>query len=104
MKVALYGATGKAGSRILKELSTRGHQVTVLVRDLAKAPALGPGVQIKQDDLSDPKKTAAAIDGAAAVISAYGPPQDNPDAIVGVTACQIEALDGVSGTRLIVVG
>jgi uncharacterized protein YbjT (DUF2867 family) len=36
VKVALYGATGNAGSRILKELAARGHQITAIVRDLAK--------------------------------------------------------------------
>lgn len=32
MKVALIGATGKAGSRVLKELLDRGHEVTAIVR------------------------------------------------------------------------
>ncbi len=27
MKVALYGATGQSGSRILKELVSRGHEL-----------------------------------------------------------------------------
>jgi putative NADH-flavin reductase len=104
VKVALYGATGKAGSRILKELESRGHRVTALVRDPAKLPQPGPGVVVKKDDLSDPTKIAAAIDGADAVISAYGPPQDDPDAIVGVTERQVEALSHGSQARLIVVG
>ena len=103
MKVALYGATGKAGSRILKELVSRGHRVTAIVRDPAKLPQPGPGVIVKQDDLSDPRKIAAAVNGAEAVISAYGPPQDDPDEIVGVTQRQVEALKGADA-RLIVVG
>jgi putative NADH-flavin reductase len=104
MKVALYGATGKAGSRILKELVSRGHQVTAIVRDPAKLPAPGPGVTVTQGDLSDPAKIAAAINGAEALISAYGPPQNNVDAIVGVTQRQIEALSHGSKARLIIVG
>lgn len=103
MRVALYGATGKAGSRILKELVSRGHQVTAIVRDPAKMPQPSSGVTVKQDDLSDPRKIAAAVNGAEAVISAYAPPQANPDAIVGVTQRQINALNG-SPIRLIVVG
>jgi uncharacterized protein len=85
VEVALYGATGKSGSRILNELVSRGHQVTALVRDAAKAPLLGPGVLMKQDNLSASKAIAAAVDGAEAVISAYAPPQNKPEAIVGVT-------------------
>lgn len=104
MQVALYGATGKAGSRILKELVSRGHRVTAIVRDPAKLPQPGPGVTVKRDDLSDPQKIAAAVDGAEAVISAYGPPEDDPDEIVGVTQRQVEALNHGAHARLIVVG
>ena len=104
MKVALYGATGNSGSRILTELVSRGHQVIAIVRNPAKLPQPAPGVLIKQDDLSDPKKIAAAVDGAEAVISAYAPPQDDVDAIVGVTQRQVEALNHGSKVRLIVVG
>jgi uncharacterized protein len=105
VNVALYGATGKSGSRILKELVSRGHRVTAIVRDAAKLPQPGPGVRVKQDDLSDPTSIAAAIDGAEAVISAYASPPENPEAIVGVTERQVEALNRTGGkARLIVVG
>jgi uncharacterized protein len=104
VKLALYGATGKSGSRILKELVSRGHRVTAIVRNPAKLPQPGPGVLVKRDNLSDPKKIAAAIDGADAVVSAYAPPQDDPDEIVGVTQRQVDALTHGSNTRLIVVG
>ncbi|MGB6489056.1 MAG: NAD(P)-dependent oxidoreductase [Steroidobacteraceae bacterium] len=104
MKVALYGATGQSGSRILKELVSRGHQVIAIARNPAKVAERGPDVAVKQDDLSDPKTIAAAIDGAEAVVSAYGPPKDNPDAILGVTERQIEAVSRHPGTRLVVVG
>jgi putative NADH-flavin reductase len=104
MKVVLYGATGKAGSRILKELVSRGHRVTAIVRDASKLAPAGNGVLVKQGDLSDAKKIAAALDGADAVISAYAPPQDDPEALVGVTQRQVEALTHATATRLIVVG
>jgi putative NADH-flavin reductase len=104
MKVALYGATGKAGSRILQELLGRGHQVTVIVRDPAKIPQPTAGVLVKRDDLSDPDKIAAAVNGSEAVISAYGPPADDPDAIVGVTQRQVDAIGRGTNTRLLVVG
>jgi uncharacterized protein len=104
MKVALYGATGKSGSRILKELVARGHHVTAIARDPKKLPDGGKGVTVKQDDLSDPAHIAATVDGVDAVISAYGPPQDRPDDIVGVTQRQVDALSKKPNTRLIVVG
>jgi putative NADH-flavin reductase len=104
MKVALYGATGASGSRILQELVSRGHQVTVLVRDPAKLAQASANVRVKQDDLTDPKSIAAAIGDAEAVISAYGPPKNDLEALVGVTQRQVEALKDKPGVRLIVVG
>ena len=104
MKVALYGATGKSGSRILKELISRGHQVIAIARNPSQVPQSGGDVSVRQDDLSDPRKIAAAVSGADAVVSAYAPPQNDPDAIVGVTQRQIEALTHGAKTRLVVVG
>ena len=36
MKIGIIGATGKAGSLIVKEASDRGHEVTAIVRNAAK--------------------------------------------------------------------
>ncbi|MGO8829931.1 MAG: NAD(P)-dependent oxidoreductase [Steroidobacteraceae bacterium] len=103
MKVALYGSTGKAGSRILKELISRGHRVTAIARDLAKLEGIA-GITSKKDDLSDVNRTTEAIRGVDAVISAYGPPQDKTDEIVEVTQRQVEAVKRAGTPRLLVVG
>lgn len=102
MNVVLYGATGKSGIRILTELLSRGHNVTAVARNPIGLPA---GVKAVKDDLSDVNKIAAVISGADAVISAYAPPPDDTDLLLGVTERQIEALRKVGKhTRLIVVG
>jgi uncharacterized protein len=103
MKVALYGATGKSGSRILRELVSRGHQVIAITRSTSKRLSPESNVSVRHDDLSDPKKIAAVVDGADAVVSAYAPPPDDPEAIVGVTQRQVEALSR-GKARLLVVG
>ena len=103
MKVALYGSTGKAGSRILKELVSRGHRVTAIARNPAKLEGVA-GITTKKDDLSDVNRTAEAIRGVDAVISAYAPPQDNTDEIVEVTQRQVEAVKRAGNPRLLVVG
>lgn len=36
MKIAIIGAAGRAGSRILEEAKSRGHQVTAIIRDASK--------------------------------------------------------------------
>jgi putative NADH-flavin reductase len=68
MKIALIGATGNAGSRILAELSRRGHHITAIARHPEKLPALS-GVTPSQADAGDVAGLAAAIKGHDAVIS-----------------------------------
>ena len=101
MKVVLFGATGKSGTRLLQELVSRGHDVTAAARDVGKLPK---NVKAKQDDLSDAKRTAETIRGADAVISAYAPPADDTDQLIGVTQRQIEAVKNAGVDRLLVVG
>jgi putative NADH-flavin reductase len=101
MRVVLYGATGRAGSRILKELIAREHTVTGVTRHASKLPAW---VETKQDDLSNIDAIAATISGADAMVSAYAPPPEDTDQLVDVTARQIAAVKKVGKMRLIVVG
>jgi hypothetical protein len=68
MKIALIGATGNAGSRILAELSRRGHLVTAIARNPQKVPALS-GVTSAKADVRDVAGLAAAIKGHDVVIS-----------------------------------
>ncbi|WP_343526854.1 NAD(P)-dependent oxidoreductase [Sphingomonas sp.] len=69
MNIALIGASGNAGSRILKELSDRGHQVTAIARQPDRVAAL-PGVEAVAGDTSDPTALAATLKGHDAVVSA----------------------------------
>lgn len=102
MKVVLYGATGKSGIRILTELLSRGHDVTAVARKLIGIPA---NVKTAKDDLSDVNNIAAIISGADAVVSAYAPPQNDTDQLLGVTEREIDAVRKAGkNIRLIVVG
>jgi len=103
MHVILYGATGKAGSIILKDLVDRGHTVTAVARTPAKVRKL-QNVDVIQGDLSDPAKIAGIVKGADAVISAYGPPPDKTTEIIGATDCLVQGIERAGGARLIVVG
>jgi uncharacterized protein len=67
--VALIGASGRAGSAILKELSDRGHKVTAIARNTEKIAAL-PNVTAKQGDVFDKNGLIALLKGHDAVISA----------------------------------
>jgi uncharacterized protein len=101
MNVVLYGATGNSGGRILQELLSRGHKVTAVARNTSKLPST---VTAGQDDLSNVETIAAIIQGADAVISAYAPPQDDTDALLGVTERLIAAVKRAGNIRLIIVG
>jgi putative NADH-flavin reductase len=68
MKIAVLGASGRAGSEITKELSARGHQVLAIARKAEAIPQL-PGVIAKAGDASSPE-LADLIRPADAVISA----------------------------------
>jgi uncharacterized protein len=69
MKVALIGASGQGGSRLLAELSHRGDQVTAIARNPEKVAKL-PGVTAKRGDVSDKAGLVALLEGHDAVISA----------------------------------
>ena len=82
MRVALIGAIGSAGSRILHELVERGHQVTAIVRNPERVPAL-PGVTAKQGDVLDQNQIANLVVGHAAVISAIHFTASGPRKLIG---------------------
>ncbi|PRD42293.1 3-beta hydroxysteroid dehydrogenase [Phyllobacterium phragmitis] len=67
-KLALIGASGNAGSRILKELSGRGHQVTGIARNPENIAKL-PGVTAVKGDVFDKQGLAAILRGHDAVVS-----------------------------------
>ncbi|WP_404333310.1 NAD(P)-dependent oxidoreductase [Sphingomonas sp. MMS12-HWE2-04] len=69
MKVAVLGASGRAGSEITKELAARGHQVVAIARKPEAIPQAA-GVEAVSGDASDPAALAALIRGSDAVISA----------------------------------
>jgi uncharacterized protein len=68
-RIALIGASGRAGSRILKELSDRGHTITAIARNPEKIASL-PNVTARKGDVWDENGLAALLQGHDAVVSA----------------------------------
>lgn len=81
-KVALIGASGNAGSRILKELSDRGHQVTAIARNPEKIAAL-PGVTAVKGDANDGAALSTLLKGHDAVISSVHFTASDADTLIG---------------------
>ncbi|MDH7794656.1 MULTISPECIES: NAD(P)-dependent oxidoreductase [unclassified Beijerinckia] len=96
MKIALIGATGNAGSRILAELSQRGHKVTAIVRKPEAVPAL-PGVTAQKGDADDQAALAKLLAGHDAVISSVHFSASDPHKL-------IEAVRASGVKRYLVVG
>ena len=96
MKIALIGASGNAGSRILTELSRRGHAVTAIARNPAKIPEL-KGVTPLQADANDVTGLAAALKGHDVVISSVHFSASDPNKL-------IEAVQAAGVSRYLVVG
>jgi hypothetical protein len=81
MSIALIGATGNAGSRILDKLVRRNHAVIAIVRDISKVPAL-TGVTAKAGNVNDADGLAALIAGHNAVISSVHFSASDPEKLI----------------------
>lgn len=68
-KIAIIGATGRAGSQLLEEALRRGHSVTAIARDTSKIGQRA-GVVSKNVDALDAETLQAAVAGHDVVISA----------------------------------
>lgn len=82
MKVALIGATGPVGKRILDELILRQHHVTAIVRDISKVP-VNDLVTAASVDVADVAKLASALAGHDAVVSSIRFLKTEPAALIG---------------------
>jgi len=74
MRVVLLGATGFVGHHVLPRLSADGHECLALSRHRMTCRDLSiiPRVKLRQTDVYDPAKLAAAFSGADAVINMVG--------------------------------
>ena len=77
MKIALYGATGNVGSRLLAEALRRGHDVTAVVRDPARLSVTDPRLTVVTGDATDPAGVASAVAGHDAVIGSISGRRDH---------------------------
>lgn len=63
MKIALVGATGMVGQRILQEALQRGHQVTAVVRDPSRISERRENMHVVTGDIFDAESIAEAVTG-----------------------------------------
>jgi uncharacterized protein len=104
MKIALIGASGNIGSRILKEAQDRGHEVISIVRDPSKLSENYPELSVRKADIIKPEELLNALKDQEVVISAYSSPAGKPDLIEVATRNLLSETKRAGITRLIVVG
>lgn len=107
-KIAIFGANGTIGSRVLDEALRRGHQVTAVVRDPAKITKTDPNLTVTTGDILDPASVAAVAQGQDVLVSAVGG-GDGPGHIATIKPSAESLVAGVrtlgeSAPRLISVG
>jgi putative NADH-flavin reductase len=69
-KIAIIGATGRAGSQLLEEALRRGHAVTAIARKASSKLGGRAGVTVKDLDVLDAAALQQAVTGHDAVFSA----------------------------------
>lgn len=99
MKIGIIGASGKAGSLILKEAISRGHEVTAIVRDASKLE--NKDIEVMEKTIFDLKSND--VNTFDVVVNAFGAPIGEEQAHVDAGHALIEALKGTN-TRAIIVG
>ena len=105
MKIALFGITGRLGSRIGKEALARGHQVTAVVREPGRLPLSHERLSEVTGDVCDPATIASAVADHDVVISAIGPSSGaDPKMVVEAAHALIEGVTRAGIRRLIVGG
>jgi putative NADH-flavin reductase len=107
MKIALFGASGMVGKRIMDEAVRRGHEVTAIVRHPQAVNTDSDRVSVQQGDATDAARVAELVAGHDVVIDAIAPPRGPfataevlPRAVRGL----IEGMSKAGVKRLLVVG
>ena len=71
-KVIVFGATGRIGKKLVKQLLDKGHHVTAFVRDPRKLEIASDRLETYKGDVLDAEAVAESIRGQDAVFSALG--------------------------------
>lgn len=97
MKIAVVGAAGMVGSRVLTEAARRGHDLVAVVR--TRRPDV-PDVPVVE---ADPRRMATLFAGTDAVVAAARPAPGQEHTVAATTTALLDAA-ATAGTRILVVG
>lgn len=102
MKIAVFGATGATGSKVVARALASGHEVVAIAR---RPQAVKPRSNLKvfRADVLAAASLVEAVEGAAAVISCIGPAKNlSPGTVVSKGTSNIMAACQRAGVRRLV--
>jgi putative NADH-flavin reductase len=103
MRLTVFGATGGIGQEIVRQGLAAGHQVTAVVRDLARLTVTGEGLEVFTAGIDDPETLRPTVAGRDAVFSGLGPRTMKQVGIAsGLTRVILQALDAEGVRRFLV--
>ena len=105
MKIAVFGAGGRIGSRIVDEALNRGHDVTAVVRHPENYTKIHEHLKVAKGDLFKTQDVETGAFDQDAVVSAYSPAGSTPPSTITEVAIPlINGLKQAHTKRLIIVG
>ena len=100
--IALFGATGKTGRRVLERALAAGHRVRVLVRDPAKLAGPHERLDVVVGDGRDAERVEETVAGADVVLSLVGQVKGSPATLqTDVTRLIVDAMTRHGVSRLV---
>lgn len=102
MKIAVVGAAGMVGSRVVNEAASRGHDLIAVFRK-ARPAALPPDVIAVEGDADDPDHMSSLLDGTDAIVAATRPAPGHEHTVARTTTALLDAAM-TARTRILVVG
>ena len=103
MRIVVFGAGGNVGRRIVAEAINRGHEVTAVLRNPARATELPAGVATCIGDAANARDVAELSARQDLVISATRPAPGNERDLVSTAEALLEGVK-LTGARLLLVG
>ena len=105
MKIAVFGASGRIGSRVITEALNRGHDVTAVVRRPQDYTMIHEHLKVAKGDIFNSQDVESGVFDHDAVVSAYNNTQSAPPStITEVAVPLINGLKQANVKRLIVIG
>lgn len=104
MKIAIIGATGTIGQRLVQEGLRRKYEITAATRDSSKIDKNTDRLRGISLNVLDPISVEAVVSGHDVVINAFGPQFGNEGELTEAASAIVEGMKRAGVQRLLVVG